>query len=236
MKNIFNLVRFILGLTLLIVMIYFSLNRMKNQYCNIDKIEIEMVDGHEFITEGFLKEYLNQNTLNPENIKINDVSFKAIEEILENHPSIKEAKVYSDMFGNVSLHVTQRRPIIRVQNNNIGYYIDEDGIRMPFSEMYAARMLLATGDINSVQEVNLFSLSDYIYNNQFLRKQIVQIDISDSRLLMLTRIGERIEFGEITNIEKKFEKLMLYYKKGNQQNKKYRIINLEYNNQIVCKK
>ena len=34
----------------------------------------------------------------------------------------------------------------------------------------------------------------------------------------------------------KFEKLMLYYEKGNLQNKKYRIINLEYNNQIVCKK
>ena len=53
---------------------------------------------------------------------------------------------------------------------------------------------------------------------------------------MLTRVGETIEFGKIIDIRKKFEKLILYYEKGNQHNDEYKTINLEFNNQIVCKK
>ena len=44
---------------------------------------------------------------------------------------------------------------------------------------------------------------------------------------MLNRIGEQIEFGQINNINEKFEKLMLYYEKGNTQNKEYTKLNLK---------
>ena len=107
---------------------------------------------------------------------------------------------------------------------------------MPFSQMYTARTLLVTGDVKTVEQLDLFYFSEYIYKDDFLRDLIVQVDITDSKLLILTRVGERIEFGSVLEIDKKFQKLMLYYEKGNPQNKKYRIINLEYNNQIVCKK
>ena len=53
---------------------------------------------------------------------------------------------------------------------------------------------------------------------------------------MLTRVGEQIEFGKINNINEKFKKLMLYYEKGNKQNKEYTKLNLKYKNQIVCTK
>ena len=55
-------------------------------------------------------------------------------------------------------------------------------------------------------------------------------------MLMLTRLGEQLEFGKVKNVKEKFEKLMLYYEKGNSQNKEYKVLNLKYKNQIVCTK
>ena len=105
---------------------------------------------------------------------------------------------------------------------------------MELSNEYTARMLLVTGDVNSVNENDLYYLSDFIIKDKFLKKQIVQIDISDSELLMLTQIGEQVEFGQIKEVGEKFEKLKLYYEKGNYQNQEYKTLNLKYKNQIVC--
>ena len=97
-------------------------------------------------------------------------------------------------------------------------------------------MLLVTGNVNSLIEEELFIITSKIYNDEFLKKLIVQIDVTNSELLLSTRIGEQIEFGQINNINEKFEKLMLYYEKGNTQNKEYTKLNLKYKNQIVCSK
>ena len=104
---------------------------------------------------------------------------------------------------------------------------------MPLSNHFTARILLVTGDVNSLIEDELFLISNRIYNDEFFKKLIVQIDVTDSELLMLTRIGEKIEFGKINYINEKFKKLMLYYEKGNTQNKEYTTLNLKYKNQIV---
>ena len=141
---------------------------------------------------------------------------------------------YSDMKGKISIAIVQRKPIVRIQNQKEGYYLDEDGLRMPLSSEYTSRMLLVTGDVNSVNENDLYYLSGFIIKDAFLKKQIVQIDILDSELLMLTQIGEQVKFGRIEEVEEKFEKLKLYYKKGGFQNQEFKILNLKYKNQIVC--
>ena len=57
---------------------------------------------------------------------------------------------------------------------------------------------------------------------------------SHLELLMITQIGEQVEFGQIKEVGEKFEKLKLYYEKGNSQNQEYKVLNLKYKNQIVC--
>ena len=74
-----------------------------------------------------------------------------------------------------------------------------------------------------------------MYSFGILMDPIDQIDINkDSELLMLTQIGEQVEFGQIKLVGEKFKKLKLYYDKGNSQNQKYKALNLKYKNQIVC--
>jgi len=235
MKGMFNLIRFVIAISVLGFMIYFAGINNKENYCKLTDITIEM-DENVFVTNDVINDYLLDNNLHPDSIKMNDVSFKNIEFLLANHPSIKSANVYSDMQGKVFVSVVQRKPIVRVQiAKDEYYYLDEDGLRMPPSNEYTARMLLVTGDINSVNENDLYYLSDVIIKDEFLKKQIVQIDINkDSELLMLTQIGEQVEFGQIKEVGEKFRKLKLYYEKGNSQNQEYKALNLKYKNQIVC--
>ena len=234
MKGILNLTRFAIAISILGFMIYFAGKNNKENYCKLTDITIEM-DQNAFITNDVINDYLLDNNLYPDSIKMNDVSFKNIENLLANHPSIKSANVYSDMQGKVFVSVVQRKPIVRVQNGKDGYYLDEDGLRMPLSDEYTSRMLLVTGEVNLVNENDLYYLSDVIIKDEFLKKQIVQIDINkDSELLMLTQIGEQLEFGQIKEVGEKFEKLKLYYEKGNSQNQEFKALNLKYKNQIVC--
>jgi len=233
MKGIFNFIRFFVAILVIGVMIYFAGRNNRENYCNLTNITIEM-DENVFITNDVIIQYLKKNKLYLDSIKMNDVSFKNIEFLLVNHPSIKSANVYSDMQGEVYISVKQRKPIVRIQNEKEGYYLDEDGLRMPLSNEYTARMLLVTGDVNSVNENDLYYLSDFIINDKFLKKQIVQIDVSYSELLMITQIGEQVEFGQIKEVGEKFEKLKLYYEKGNSKNQEYKALNLKYKNQIVC--
>lgn len=237
MKGIFNLIKFVVAILVLGIMIYFARRNNRENYCKITDISIDNNDStneNVFVTDDVIKQYLLDNNLHPNDIKINDVPFKDIEFLLENHPSIKSANVYCDMHGKVYVSVVQKKPIVRVQNGKEGYYLDEDGLRMELSDEYTTRMLLVTGDINSVNENDLYYLSDVIIKDEFLRKQITQIDISNSELLMLTQIGEQVEFGQIKEVGEKFEKLKLYYEKGNFQNQKYKELSLKYKNQIVC--
>ena len=233
MKNIFNLIRFTLGVLLLIVMIYFAVINSGDKYCKLSDISIEL-DENKFVTKDVIIEYLRENTLHPDSILLEDVSFRDIENVLTQHPSIKSAEVYSDMNANVFFSVTQRNPIVSIQEDKKGYYLDEDGLEIPLSNVYTSRMLLVTGEVNSVNNKDLFNLTHCIYYNDFWKKQIVQINIENSKLLMLTKLGEQLEFGEIKNVKEKFENLMLYYEKGNSQNIDYKSLNLEYKNQIVC--
>ena len=204
-------------------------------YSYFQALEVVSRKQNAFITNDVINDYLLDNNLHPDSIKMNDVSFKNIESLLSNHPSIRYANVYSDMQGKVFVSVIQRNPIVRVQNGKDGYYLDEDGLRMPLSNEYTARMLLVTGEVNLVNENDLYYLSDVIIKDEFLKKQIVQIDINkDSELLMLTQIGEQVEFGQIKEVGEKFKKLKLYYEKGNSQNQEYKTLNLKYKNQIVC--
>lgn len=235
MNNVFNFIRFILGVILIILMIYLSVDRMGKKYCSLSEISIEL-DENVFVTKEVIVDYLLENSLHPDSVLLNDVSFKGIEDLLFAHSSIKSAMVYSDMNGKVCIKVKQRKPIVRIQSEKNGFYLDEDGLRMPLSDEYTARMLLVTGDVNTISLEDVFFITDKIYKDEFLKKQIVQIDVKESEMLMLTRLGEQLEFGQVKNVKEKFEKLMLYYEKGNSQNKEYKVLNLKYKNQIVCTK
>ncbi|MGB0882680.1 MAG: cell division protein FtsQ/DivIB [Vicingaceae bacterium] len=194
-------------------------------------------------------------------LRLANFNVNYIEEKLNNDPSIKEAQVYKTVNGKLIVNVKQRRPIVRIfPKNGMGYYIDEKANLMPLSNKYAARLLVVSGEVNepfakrykfnynnlrdSLADKtildDIYKLANFIDKSEFWKAQIEQIAVNKvSEFELIPKVGNhKIVFGEIRNLEGKFEKLMIFYKKGLGKTgwNEYSEINLKYKNQVVCKK
>ncbi|MCK6649908.1 MAG: hypothetical protein L6Q66_09650, partial [Bacteroidia bacterium] len=76
------------------------------------------------------------------------VDVNDIEHMLNTHAAIANAEVSLSIDGILKVDVRQRRPIIRIINNDgESYYIDDEGKPMPLSDKYTAKVLIANGNI-----------------------------------------------------------------------------------------
>ncbi len=191
---------------------------------------------------------------------LNYFDVNRLEEKLSSNHSIKNVQVYKTVDGKLVVNVKQRRPIVRVFTGNESYYIDEYGILMPLSDKYTSRTLIVSGNIHEVfgkryrfnyAHLNdslakktllddIFKISKYIDESEFWKAQIEQIHVNkEYDLELVPKVGNhKIVFGGVDNLESKFEKLMIFYRKGLNKTgwNEYSVINLKYKNQVVCTK
>jgi len=87
---------------------------------------------------------------------------------------------------------------------------------------------------------DIFYLVDYIRKNNFWSAQIDQIYVDNyDEIDLVPRVGNlMVHLGTIDNFEGKLKNLEVFYKEVLPEVgwNKYSIINLEYKDQIVCKK
>jgi cell division protein FtsQ len=163
---------------------------------------------------------------------------------------IQDAQLYGDLKGNLIVKVELRRPIARiVQSEAPDAYIAEDGVIMPVSEKYTSRVTLLSGglmkkliesqDLNATEDgKQILEMIRFVNEEKFWKAQVAQMDIgSDARITIYPQItGQKVEFGKAINIEDKFNKLMIFYKKVLPQRgwTRYERVNLEYEGQVIA--
>ncbi len=252
-----------LGIALyLVTMLSFISVTRKKILCNDIKVTIADNTSNFFIEDKDVLSLLSDKGQTILNTPIEDIDVNGLEELLTLHPSIKKANVYRNLSGVLEIEVSQRNPIMRVVNSNQeSYYIDELGTIMPLSSKYSSHVLVASGNINesfakwskvSLKEKNaeitpkpetllfdLFLLADFIYHDKFWNAQIEQVYVNGNDIELIPRVGTQlILIGGIENYKEKFKKLRALYEQGMPQTgwNKYKLINLKYNNQVICTK
>ena len=150
---------------------------------------------------------------------------------------------------------TQRMPIVRIKSiNNEDYYVDDHYQIMPNTN-YTSDIIIATGNINKWYAQKYISLvSKTLMTNNLWRNQIEQINVLPNRgIELVPRVGNHIIYiGNLPEsniiskrekdveafINKKMDRLEKFYKYGLSQAgwNKYSYINIEFDNQIICKK
>ncbi len=221
-------------------------------------IEIEILDSlsNSFVSRDEVYGILhdgNRQILGSEMGRINTLN---LEERLNNTPFIKEAEIYKSSGSILNIHISQRKPIVRVlTTDGRGYYIDSEGYILPLDSQFTARVLVANGHklpglspgVNIMDEQyagsrvkELYEIALYIFNNEFWEAQLEQVYIKDSgEFLLIPRVGAHIiEFGSLRDYEEKFKKLKALYSQGFLREgwNKYSRINLKYEGQVVCTK
>jgi len=247
-------------LVLIAVLLAFINNQRAVMVFHKPIINIDYETENRFVDE---KDVLNQ-IINPnDSIPLlgNAINVNHLEEKIKNNPAIKDAEVYKTIDGNLMLEVKQRRPIVRISpKNNTGYYIDENGLLMPLSNKYTSRVLVVNGFLNepfakryrfnfahlndSIIDKTLlddvYKISKFIDQSDFWKAQIEQIYVNkELDFELIPKVGNhKIVLGGVRNLEAKFKKLMIFYKKGLNKTgwNEYSTINLKYKNQVVCTK
>jgi cell division protein FtsQ len=104
----------------------------------------------------------------------------------------------------------------------------QDSIRQKDSLLY-----------NSVMN-NLFTLGMFIMKNDFLKALIEEVYVNkNGEFELIPRLkNQLIIFGTTENMNDKFERLMIFYKKGLSITgwQRYNVINIKFKNQVICSK
>jgi len=250
-----------LGILLYLSVILFFVHRAHNQLVCED-IEVSIVDksGNFFVEARDVVDIVNQKGDQGVGIPLRDINVLDLENEIEKHSSIASAEVFRCIDGKLRIHVTQRRPVVRVVNyNGKGYYIDSEAAMMPLSETYTARVPVATGNLNvpfikgrttDVTEddelgrksvlADLYTLAKMVDGDEFYSALIEQYYVdADNQFYLIPKMGPKIiEFGTLEHAEEKFFKLTAMYKSGFPLKgwSNYKKINLKFKNQVVCTK
>ncbi|MBO1364301.1 cell division protein FtsQ [Prevotella sp. A2931] len=245
----------LIGIYLLLAFIRFNKPDETAKVCTKVTIDIQDEATNGFINTQEIKHRLEINKLYPLEKPIRYVDARKIEEMLKASPFVKTAECFKTQDGHVCILLTQRMPVVRIKAvQGDDYYVDDNDCIMPNSH-YTSDLIIATGHISKWFAMNYISpMSKAIMNDDLWRNQIEQINVLPNHSIELVpRVGEQIinlgqlpeskyknERGKLVNdfINKKLTRLENFYKYGLSQAgwNKYSYINLEFDNQIICKK
>lgn len=218
---------------------YFSGNE-KDEVCK--ELEINLVDSDhiQLITQKDVALLLNENNLNPIGKTVKNIKTESIEDVLHKNPMVKNVECYKTPSGIVRIRIEQRCPKLRVVGMG-SYYVDTDRRTLPVSPNYAAYVPVISGRVTvSMATGKLFDFVTFLEGNPFWNAQIEQIFVRDDlKIELVPRVGDAIiELGTLDDYPSKLEKLRKLYVYG--FNKigwnRYKIIDLQFKNQVVCTK
>jgi cell division protein FtsQ len=155
----------------------------------------------------------------------------------------------------LNITVTQRKPVVRFQKKDGGFYADAEGYIFPLQNSYASHVQIVDGniplaansgykgDIEDPEERAWFrsvmNVINYMEGSKVWKGKIVQISVDENgELILVPREGkEKFIFGQPHSLEKKFSKMERYYttiipEKGAER---YRSVDVRFEGQIVCK-
>lgn len=245
---------------LVLVIIYFIRYTYRNVYCKDIQITFEQTGAKNFIDTNELISYLSKSM----NFKIIGNKFKSInlfevEQQLEKIPYISNVDVYRDKNNLLCINIYQYNPIAQIfDNKGYSYYLSEEGQFLPIKTSVSFYVPIFNGNIpnnkrifeekinvkdtifyNKIERM-IYEFAYNLYTNEYAGNLIDQVYIDkEQELTLIPKIGNFvIFFGDTTNFEAKIEKLKAFYTTGLPRVgwDRYSIINLKFDNQIVCVK
>ena len=223
--------------------------------CKDVRINIADESAKAFITTAEIKDRLRQSHLAPVGCIMDSIDIRSMEDMLRQSPFVETAECYKSQDDMVNISITQRLPIIRIKaSNGDDYYIDDQDSIMP-NMNYTSDLIIATGHISRSFATRYVSpLGRALMQNELWSNLVEQINVlHDNSIEIVPRVGNHVVKLGMLPVEKdkdaryeaitqfvnhKLTRLMKFYRYGLPKAgwNKYSYVNLEFDNQIVCKR
>ncbi len=241
------------GAGLLVLIITAAINRKRELPVVATVVQVKPLEGNVFLIDsadvvaiinkswGEKLDGLPAGTIDPDRI----------ERFLEEDAFVKNAEVALTANSKVKVIITQRRPVLRIiDNEGQQYYLDESGNRVPLSKHFTARTLVATGNIPHFTSdfqfrkkhllKDLFELTRVILDDPLWSAMFEQVYVNRrNEFVLVPKVGDQLVIlGSVDKLEDKLRRLRLFYKEGLSREgwQKYSTIDLRFKGQVVCER
>jgi cell division protein FtsQ len=257
MRKLLRILALIPVLYIIVLPVYLA-SSTNSRPCSGIIIDVKDSSEYHFVTR---KQLLNLACGNSSRIlgqPVKNINLFEIEKRVNVLRELKFAEVYRTIDGEIHIYADQRDPVMRLMPDNGGdYFLDEDGVIVRRHNLYTPRLHIVGGNINvssamldgvsvfdtSIKNTilrDIYQLVDFINDDDFWSAQIDQIYVDGSNDIdLIPRTGNQtVHLGTIDNFKGKLRNLEAFYDKVLPEVgwNKYSVINLEYKDQIVCKK
>lgn len=263
LRKVFETVLWIVILIGVGFLLSFSMVKQNKTPCIGFDVTIDYQGIDHLITPGMIRAKVNESCGNPLKRTLSDINIENLGSNIRNIPYITKADIFLTIEGRLVAKVVQRKPLMRIINR-LGqqYYADAEGALMPADFDYPARVIIVNGNITfpfssktrltDIQAGKADTLQSHqnLYRafhvvqkamaDSFLVAQVSQLYLNSNNEIEITPAfgNQLIMFGDTTKTSEKFEKLKAFYTQGISRAgwDTYRVINLKYENQIICTK
>ncbi len=247
-KLVFTLFAWVICLSGLVVLMSFIEGKKAATVCTGVKVYIP--GNQYFIDRQEVDNILHlNNSYTLVGRRLDGINTHDLENKLKANPFIEFAKVYTDMDGLIRVEIRQRRPILRVINRfNQDFYVDENGLKMPLSSNFTARVLAANGNISELfanrvdtlhtpLAISLYKTAAFIHADSLWDAMIAQMFVNRSQEIeLIPRVGnQRIILGNADSLDVKFKNLLAFYQQAMPKAgwDKYKALSIKYSNQVI---
>lgn len=223
--------------------------------CTKANIVVADESSNGFIDAKEITKRLKACGLYPLGKQMRNINARQIEDKLKSSAFVKTAQCYKTEDGEVNISITQLMPVIRVKaDNGDDYYLDDKDCIMPNS-LYTSDLIIATGNIPRwFARRSISPLGKAIMDNDLWKNLVEQVNVLPDRSIeIVPRIGNHVVYlGALPDakskaerqklisefVDRKLTRLEKFYKYGLSQAgwNKYSYIDIEFDNQIICKK
>ena len=222
-----------------IVIVLYVFGNERNKTREVANIEVRFTgDEPPFIAYSAVNKLLIQNEDSLSGLLKEKVVLNEMEGRLEDHAMVRKAEVFLTINGEIGAKIEQRDPVARIVGSP-DYYLDADGLKMPLSDVYAARVPLVTG-ISERQHQLILPLVLELADDPLMHQLVTGMKMTegDEVTLFLRTHSLSVSFGEPNDLDEKIRNFKAFYQKAKRDGtlEQYHKVDLRFGNQVVATK
>ena len=230
-RSIFYL---IFNILILVGLICFSSYRYRNQ--NKVMVKVEFTKKPILLNDSLVNKLLTQK-LGAKFILYEDsLDLNMLEYQLRTVPELEKVEIFISPERELVFELTERKPLFKVIGDGL-FFSDINGVLFPYKKFDSLSypQFLSSSSSHSLESTAI--LIDKLYKDSFLSREIKSIYKRDNQYILdLTSYNFQVILGKPNNVREKIKKLKVFcaYKNIKDSTKKYKKINLSYNDQVVA--
>jgi cell division protein FtsQ len=248
LKRIFTVVLWCLlggsGLALLIA----AINSKNSSLCQGLEVKINGGGKALFLNRKEVAVMLQNDGLQDfRNKKITSFDLLKMEAVLRKNNWIKDAQLYFDNNQVLKVRIEERQPVARIFCiTGSSFLIDSNGVQLSLTDRNVFRLPVFTNypaekfglHKDSALDHQIRNLAVFLNRDIFWSGQIQEINVNAPKNFLMTPLvgSQVIEFGDGTDFENKFHRLLVFYREVISQTgfEKYTGIKLAYAGQVIA--